>query len=405
MIFFPEGHRSHKPVRILYLNHNLIGRGSYLRCLPFARQMVRRGHEVTLLTCADRPSWHWKEVNEAGVTVLMTPRLGGVGHHDGGYAPVDILARLPWGMRSWDLIHAFEHRPDVSFPALLGYLRGIPLISDWSDWWTRGGITTPRRRWSWIDRCEAVLLEEGMKRLSHSVIVVSQALWDRAREVGIPEERLVLIPSGCDHERIPVLDRSECRQRLGLPQDCPVVCFSGFAFWDFSFLLEAFSQVLRSFPRALLIVVGVDKDGTLDELTGRCLGPLRTQVRMLGRVDPNEISIPLGAADIHLLPLPDNPANRARWPIKFGDYLCSGRPLVVSRVGDTVNWLERAGAGLASGPTPESMAEAVCQLLSNPGEAHKMGRNARNLAQGELSWSHQADQMEALYRRCLDQPR
>ncbi len=389
-------------MRILFLNHNLVGRGSYLRCLPLAKQLVGRGHEVTLLSCTDTPSWRWHERNEAGVNVLLTPRLGGIGAHDGGYAPVDILARVPYGLRRWDLIHAFEHRPDVSIPAFLGYLKGTPLISDWSDWWTRGGITTPRRRWKWIDRSEAVLLEEGMKRLSAYVTVVSRTLWERSRSLGIPEERLALIPSGCDHERIRVLDKRECRRNLSLPTENPILCFSGFAFWDYSFLLEAFVRVLQTYPSALLIVAGLDKDGALDDITERCLGLLKTQVRMLGRVEPSEISTPLGAADLHLLPLPDNPVNRARWPIKFGDYLCSGRPLVVSRVGDTVDWLEKAEAGVACDPTPESMAGAILQLLADPQQAERMGHNARRLAEGELSWSHQGDRLEAIYRLCLN---
>jgi glycosyltransferase involved in cell wall biosynthesis len=388
-------------MRILFLNHNLVGRGSYLRCLPLAKQLVGKGHEVTLISCADTTAWHWKEVDEAGVTVLLTPRLAGVGIHDGGYAPLDILARLPFGLRGWDLIHAFEHRPNVSFPAWLGHLRGTPLISDWSDWWTRGGITTSRRRWGWIDRGEAVLLEEGMKRVSDSVTVVSQALWNRARSIGIPEDRLSLIPSGCDHERIPLLDKRDCRRHLHLPMDNPVLCFSGFAFWDYSFLLEAFSRVLQIHPTAILMVVGLDKDGALESITRMCLGPLSSQVRMLGRVDPSEISVPLGAADVHLLPLPDNPVNRARWPIKFGDYLCSGRPLVVSRVGDTIGWLEKAEAGLVCDPSPEGMAEAILQLLADPLRTEKMGRNARILAEGELSWSHQGDRLEAHYNQCL----
>jgi len=388
-------------VRILFLNHNLVGRGSYLRCLPLAKHLVAKGHEVTLISCADTPSACWSERIEDGVSVRLTPRWGGVGTHDGGYAPVDILARLPSGWRHWDLIHAFEHRPAVSIPAFVGYLRGTPLISDWSDWWTRGGITTPRRMWQWIDRCEASLLEEGMKRISDFVTVVSRSLWNRALSVGIPEENLVLLPSGCDHQRIPVLNRRECRQQLNLPLDNPILCFSGYAFWDYSFLLEAFAEVLRSNPTTLLIVVGVDKEGDLAHITEHRLGALKSQVRMLGRVAPSEISVPLGASDIHLLPLPDNPVNRARWPIKFGDYLCSGRPVVVSRVGDTVQWLEKAEAGVACDPTPQSMAEAIQFLLADSQQAEKMGRNARSLAEGELSWIHQANRLVSLYLNCL----
>jgi glycosyltransferase involved in cell wall biosynthesis len=241
------------------------------------------------------------------------------------------------------------------------------------------------------------------------VVVVSQALWKRAEGIGIPLERLALIPSGCDHQRIQVCDQTECRNLLNLPQKVPLLCFAGFAFWDFQFLLEAMQMVLAQFPKTHLIVIGEDKDGQISQLIRTVLGNSTdsspgqgaSQVHLLGRFPPEQMSIPLGAAEIHLLPLPDNPINQARWPIKFGDYLASGRPIVASRVGDAVGWLERAQAGRVTAPSPAGMASGIIRLLEDPGTAHQMGRNGRSLAEGELSWEAMTTKLLEFYQSVL----
>lgn len=388
-------------MRVLMLNHNLVGRGSFLRCLHLARHLVARGHSVDLVSAADSASVRWGRMEDGGVRILLPPRLGQVGTHDGGYAPIDILSRLPLALGRWDLIHAFEHRPNVLVPALFSRLRGTPLVVDWSDWWTRGGITTPRRRWGFVDRLEARFLEEGFKRSADLVTVVSRALWDRARGIGIPEERLAMVPSGCDTTRIRPLDQARCREELGLPLSAPILSFVGFAFWDFELMIQALLHVLAEFPETLLVVAGQDKDSRIEEIVRGGLGERASRVRFLGRVEPERLAVPLSAADIHLLPLPNNPANRARWPIKVGDYLASGRATVVSSVGDPAEVIHREGAGIATDPTPKGMAGGILELLRNPGNRAQMGDRARALAEGELSWIRQGEKLEAAYERCL----
>ncbi len=392
-------------MRILMLNHNLIGRGSYLRCQPLARELVRMGHEVDLITTADTPRKRWDHGMDEGVRVHQPPRFRGVANHDGGYSPVDILSRVPMTLKKWDLIHAFEHRPNVSFPALLSRIRGTPLVSDWSDWWTKGGITTPRRRSAKIDELEGTWIEEGSKRISDRVTVVSKTLWDRAESIGIPQDRLALIPSGCPHDRIHPLSQEPCRRELPLPLGIKVLTFVGFAFWDFAFLVKAFRRVLDEYPDAILQVVGQDKDAEIEDIAGEVLGESKGQVRFAGRFAPDRLEVPLGASDVQLLPLEDNLANRARWPIKFGDYLASGRPIVAPRVGDSAPILEREEVGIATEATPESFAEGILLLLNHPKQAKEMGARARKLAEGPLSWEVQAKKMETLYRDCVESKR
>ncbi|MCA9411665.1 MAG: glycosyltransferase family 4 protein [Candidatus Omnitrophica bacterium] len=359
------------------------------------------GHQVELVTAADTIRRRWEIEVEEGVNVLQPPRWGGVGTHDGGYSPVDILTRVPMALKKWDLIHAFEHRPNVSVPALISRIRRTPLVTDWSDWWTKGGITTPRRKSQRIDEWEGTWIEEGTKKISDRVTVVSRTLWDRAVSIGIPEERLSLIPSGCPHERIRPLGQSACRRELSLPLDAKVLTFAGFAFWDFAFLVKAFRKVLEQFPDAILQVVGQDKDSEIEDIAQKELGDSAGQVRFAGRFSPDRLEVPLGASDIQLLPLEDTPANWARWPIKFGDYLASGRPTVAPRVGDSAPILEKEEAGIATEANPEAFAEGILLLLNHPEQAAAMGERARKLAEGPLSWEVQVKKMENLYLDCL----
>jgi glycosyltransferase involved in cell wall biosynthesis len=344
-------------------------------------------------------------MEQEGLDIRVPPRWGKVGRHDGGYAPVDIFSRIPIALRRWDVIHAFEHRPNVSTPALLSRLRGTPLISDWSDWWTKGGITTPRRRFSFVDRWEGNVLEEGTKKFSDRVTVVSRALRTRAEAIGIDPERIDLVPSGCDTSRIHPLPREECRQRMGISLEVPVLCFSGFAFWDFRFLVETFKLVLEEFPDCRLLVVGQDKDGEIDKLVQEVLGGCADQVILAGRFDPADLEVPLGAADIQLLPLDRNLANAARWPIKFGDYLASGRPIATNLVGDTPAYINQYQVGIATEPDPAAYAEGIRGLLRNPEARERMGENALDLAAGPLSWEVQGKALEQAYLRCLGEVR
>ena len=101
-------------MRILFLNHNLIGRGTYWRCFHLARELVKLGEEVTLVSASAEVCRTVRRETREGVSILITPRFAPPGTHDGGWAPVDILYRLGWiAAKRFDVIHAFAHRPSV----------------------------------------------------------------------------------------------------------------------------------------------------------------------------------------------------------------------------------------------------------------------------------------------------
>lgn len=388
------------------LNHNLIRRGTFFRCVQFARCLVQSGFDVTLVTASDQPRLRAQrsldtlaECSDRGVKIIETPRFGSVGDHDGGWAPVDILFRLGHVIRHrYDIVHAFDHRPNVSVPWFISKCasKGVHL-ADWADWWCRGGIITSRRRFGFLDKWEASL-EEGIKRVAEGVTVTSRVLEKRALSLGIPPEKILYLPSGADTERIKPLDRAECRAKLNIPQDARVVVFVGHALWDLDFLINAFRLVSHSVPDAMLYLVGSEWKEMRGVLSAGCSG---LPIRSAGLVSPEELPLHLAVADVHALPLQDTLVNQARGPIKLGDYMASGRPIVTQNVGDTGMLVEREQIGVVTGTTVREFAEGLSALLTDSARCEQLGRHAREVAEQQYTWKQCTRPLLDFYERFM----
>jgi hypothetical protein len=125
-------------MKIVYLNHNVVGTGTFLRAYRLGCEVARRGHDVTVVTTSARARYGVTRRNECGVTVIEAPDLTW-GRARTGWDPYNTLVRcLAAADGHVDIIHAFDSRPAVVLPAL--YLRrrtGAKLVMDWADWWGR----------------------------------------------------------------------------------------------------------------------------------------------------------------------------------------------------------------------------------------------------------------------------
>ncbi|MBN2329934.1 MAG: glycosyltransferase family 4 protein [Candidatus Omnitrophica bacterium] len=395
-------------MKILFLNHNLIGRGTFFRCMGFARELVKKGHHVDLWTCAKHPDLNGATFLEDGVRIWQTPRWGGLGRHDGGYAPIDNLARITQTFQgSWDVVHAFDHRPNVLLPWLIlrrrlrdsGRDAPVLFAADWCDWWTAGGITTGRRRFSIIDRMER-RIEEGSKRKADGVTVISSVLKQRALDSGVDENRLLLLPSGVNVDQFPVLDRASCRQTLGLPQDRIILGFVGFSLWDMGLLAEAFKYIHDRRPNAALLIIGGGVEEGAKKIFHRQFR-VGEDVFLPGVAPFSEIPRYLCSCDIQLLPMNDAIANRARLPNKLCDYMASGRPVVASDVGESSRIINAFQIGETAKGGSRELAEACLHLIDHPEKSLELGKKARLAAETHFSYAHLTKLLCDFYMKIL----
>lgn len=100
-----------------------------------------------------------------------------------------------------------------------------------------------------------------------------------------------------------------------------------------------------------------------------------------------ELIARLQLMDVLVIPRTTNPAMRGGLPSKFAEFLALGKPLIVTNVDDTANYVSTYHCGLVCEPQAGSMATALHTLLAMPPpERAWFGANARRLAEDVFDW-------------------
>jgi glycosyltransferase involved in cell wall biosynthesis len=378
-------------MRLLYLNHNFRYLGSYYRAMPLAEQMAKRGHDVTLLCISPTRRWSsvWSTAN--GVRVGEMPSLF---RRYEGYGPLDILSRGFVALaQAYDVVHMFDHKPNVAIPGILGKWRGARLVADWADWWGDPGGVNDRadRRFPIVSRFEN-WLEVRSKLWADGVVTISTALERRAREIGIPDSRLLYLPSGSSTDRIHPVSKAEARTKMGIPQERLIVGFIGSGQGRLDMVMRAQQQL----SDVWLMVIGPPRERTL--ASARSLS-VAGRLWQTGQVNDDQVSDYLALADVMCLPMADSPADRGRLPNKLLDYMAAGRPTIASPVGDVRMIMEKYKIGVLA--TDEEFTPALDALLRDPNRQNEMGRTARQTAESIFSWASAAEQLETFYKQNL----
>lgn len=369
-------------LRVLLLNDNLRGVGSFYRCWHLAQELVRLGHEVCLVTVSRTRRILPRSERSDSLKLIESPNLLDLVYGLGpGYGIVGLPYRMLAVARDrFDIVHAFESRLNVLLPAVLSRaLNGCPLVVDWADWWgfTRDGSGLQERR-PWPVPYLETALEEFIHRKADWVTTISTGLRDRALALGIPADRVRLIPSGAAAEAIRPLDIISCRRELDIPPATYLIGYVGSQVGDLEILSPALRVLRKSHPQVKLGIIGPPPSDV------RAPG-FRDAVIPFGPVQFPQLPLYLGACDSFVLPLRDTVFNRTRWPNKFGDYLAAGRPILCSDVGDVAGIVQAEGCGVVWSSLSD-LVQGVESLVEDKPAADSMGRASRRVAEGRLSW-------------------
>jgi glycosyltransferase involved in cell wall biosynthesis len=377
-------------MRFLFLNHNYRGVGTYFRAMPMAERLAQRGHAVSLMTVSRGFRILPNRVVRNGVRVFEMPNLG-FDKAGEGYGIFDNFMRLGHSLITrYDLVHAFDHKPNVYFAGRLGQNLGATLIADWSDWWgdsdgINEALTTKYPR---VGRFDSNL-ETQQKRFADGVVTISAVLHHRAVAIGCPVDRVIHIPTGAATDRIKPLPIDVARQKLNVPMDRLLLGFIGVSQTD----LEIVFQAMRSIPEAWLMLIG-DIRAEVSRLA-HSFG-VAERLWQTGRKDGEEVSLYLACADVMVMPMKATAGNRGRLPNKILDYLAAGKPIVANPVGDVKDIIERHRCGTLADDT-DQFANAIRTLWDAPNERLEMGRRARAIAESEYGWTPLIDKLEQFY--------
>ncbi len=386
-------------MRILLLAFNTVGKGTYRRAFQFGRQLAKRGHAVTLIATSRERRAGIEARQVDGLTLVESPDFF-TGSLRSGWDLWNVLHRIAWlRRRPFDLVHAFEARPTVLFPALyLQRRRRVPLIMDWADWFGHGGSVEERtnRLVRAALRPVETFFEETFRRWADGTTVICTTLRERAIALGVPSESIVLLPNGSDIEHLQPIEHAAARRRLGLPVEGLWLGYVGSIFpRDAQLMARAFDSLCAQGLDVRLLMIGYCP---LD--LRQCVkNPQR--VIQTGYVPEESLNDYLASAHICWLPLCDSNANRGRWPLKLNDYMAVGRPTVATAVGDVPALFEQEAIGFLSADEPEAFAMQTARLLRDLALQATMGQRARQVAETRFNWARLTDDLEILYQRTV----
>lgn len=388
-------------MRILFLNHNQERFGTYWRCLFLGKYLSQRGHEIVMI-CASGKKFDLlirkRQINPR-FTLITLPRVKYSQYLTGQLWRLVISVFQALFYR-YDIFHAFTvAQPQIGIPAWVAKkIRRKPLIVDWDDLWG-GGFAEAHRP---LIKKVLTSFEILIPRVADRITYVSEYLGQRIARLGF-KSKARLVPNGSNIDEIKIMDKNVCRQRLKLdPGKKYLLSMGNTYFRSFRILLKSVAKVMAEDPSVRLIMLGqVEINKEIRDL----YEPIKEKIIIAGSRPFKEVPFYLGAVDCLILPMDNDPIEFARFPIRFGDYLCAGRPIVSNAVGVVKLYIDKFGCGLATPYDDVSgLAENISRVLSDTRLAAELGRKARAVAENELQWSRVAEQMNAVYNDLYKRP-
>jgi len=157
-------------------------------------------------------------------------------------------------------------------------------------------------------------------------------------------------------------------------------------------LIEAFHFVKRHYPNLKLVLIGDNKSRPVHKDILRKIEKYQLQDSIIfsGHINAKHIPRYLIGAKILALARPDNIQAKGGFPTKLGEYLATGKPVVVTKVGDIPNFIQDGINGYLSEPNSKEFANKIIDVLRNYNMAVKIGEAGKKLAEKEFNYQIEA---------------
>ncbi|HEY9077615.1 MAG TPA: glycosyltransferase [Anaerolineaceae bacterium] len=241
---------------------------------------------------------------------------------------------------------------------------------------------------------------------SKYVTACSPELAEAAQRLGASSTKVKLIAWGADPQIFKPEKRSnQYRSDLGFQADHILVAALGRMVYKkgFNVLLDAWSIVVKAFPKAVLVMGG---DGPLrDSLTEQAaqLGIL-AGIKFLKRINWDDVPAFLASMDIFILPsIKDPKGNIDGLPTVLLEAMSSGLPVIASEIAGVPLVINNYENGVLVPPgNPEILANAIIDLIQNEQLRVNLGTNARHSITTQYNWDEVGKIFIQLYQQAID---
>ncbi|MFC9973956.1 glycosyltransferase [Spirillospora sp. NPDC127200] len=377
------------------------GGGQNVFVADLAARLGGQGHHVTVYTRRDDAGLPDRVRLAPGVTVEHVPA------GPAGEVPKDrLLAWMPdfgrylesrWSEDPPDVVHAHFWMSGLAALQAAGRLTGarVPVVQ------TYHALGTVKRRHQGdgdTSPAERVALEREIGRAADAVIATCSDETRELAEMGVPPEKVSVVPCGVDLARFgpdgPAAPRGERPRLVALSR---LVERKG---------VDTAIEALALVPGAELVVAGGPPAAALaDDPEARRLrgvaerAGVADRVEFVGRQTRDQVPALLRSADL-VVTLP--------WYEPFGmvplEAMACGAPVVATGVGGHVDTVVDGETGVLVPPRdPAGTARQINALLADPVRRARLGKAAARRARDRYCWSRVAATTSEVYARAMAQ--
>lgn len=411
-------------MRILYLHQYFTTRAGFTgtRSYEFARQFVRKGHRVTMMTSghANVPELtvpdgrEYIEVDVDGIQAvpiaaayanpLQGTGMSGVRRMRHFLHFARLAARVGRNLAKPDVVFATHTPLTIGLPGIkLSRHFSVPFVFEVRDLWPDalinvGALRNPLVIW-WLRRME--------RRIYHAathIVALSPGMKAGVVRQGIPPERVTVITNASDLDLFrPDRDGTAAREQLKLGDRFAAVYFGAMGLANgLEYVIQA-ARILSGRGNDRIVIVLHGDGGKRAELEQMARGYELANVVFSDPVPSKAAVAEIVAGCNACMTIYRATQKEQTWsPNKMFDALAAGRPVLINVPGWLRDTIESNKCGRYVDPgRPEALANALEELRTDPQLCQELGRNARALAERQFARDILTDRLEGVLRACV----
>lgn len=351
-----------------------------------AQELIKNGHQVTMLTSSSKYKEEIKEVNVDGIKVIYIKE-----DYDQNMSIARRLkafvkfmykaSRLGLQQKNIDIVFATSTPLTIGIPALvLKWFKKLPYIFEVRDLWPEVPIQMGAIKNPFMIKATR-LLEKIIYKNANHVIALSPGMQDGVIKY-IPKEKTSMISNMAKIDEFWPREKNESLiTQLGLKKDSfKIIHFGSLGKANGAYTIIESAKLMKEINDVEFLFVG--GGSTEQELVDEVNKYKLTNVKFLGKFPMKEVSEIVNFSDVSMISFLDLPILYTNSPNKLFDSLSAGKPIIVNSAGWTKDIAEEYNCGYYVNPQKaQELMEKIIYLKNNPTLVKEMGEKSRNLAE------------------------
>lgn len=217
--------------------------------------------------------------------------------------------------------------------------------------------------------------------------VISHNLKEYYSSIGISEDKLAIVNMFVDGNRFKSIKKTNSDLYIAY---CGVISYNKDGVKT---LIDSFSLFHSKHSEYKLYIIGRGATPNIIEELKQMVTSmgLQNSVIFTGQISPDEMPSLLVNARILALARPNNLQSQNGFPTKLGEYLATGNPIVVTKVGEIPQFIRHMDNGILAEPdNVEDFAEKLLWVADNYDKAKEIGNRGQKLSYECFSYLSQA---------------